>query len=178
MMKFFRMKSIYYKFFLFFLTFLLFLISALSLWFISSMRKENQYLKQKYDNFTKQIFKIKIDPQIENCYNLLTKKIVQKNHFFSDGKTIDFIEEFNEKEQLKQKTFFQIDGKTRNFIEIYDINSHKIKKIFFRTDGQRLEKIIEYNRPNQLITETVFQEDGKTVQKIIKKTYNAGIKTS
>ncbi len=105
-MKFFGIKFIYHKFFLFFLIFLLFLNFTLSFWFISSMREEsqylkqkydnmreeNQYLKQKYENFTKQIFKIKIDPQIENCYDLLTKKIVQKNHFFNDGKTIDFIE--------------------------------------------------------------------------------------
>ncbi len=74
MMKFFGIKSIYHKFFLFFLIFLLFLNFTLSFWFISSMREENQYLKQKYENFTKQIFKIKIDPQIENCYDLLTKK--------------------------------------------------------------------------------------------------------
>ncbi len=99
-MKFFRMKTLYHNFFIFFLTF------TLSGWLISSMREEKQSLKQKYDNFTKQLFKIKIDPQTENCYDLLTKKIVQKNHFFSDGKTVDCIEEFNENEQLKQKNLF------------------------------------------------------------------------
>ncbi|NWN46034.1 DUF2963 domain-containing protein [Candidatus Phytoplasma pruni] len=172
------MKPLYHNFFVFFLTFLLFLTFTLSGWLISSMREENQTLKQKYDNFTKQLFKIKIDPQTENCYDLLTKKIVQKNKFFSDGKTVDFIEEFNENEQLTKKTFFQIDGKTRNFTDIYDVHSHKIKTIFFRTDGKRQDRIIEYNQTNQLTTETIFQEDGKTVQKIIQKPYKAGMKNN
>ncbi|MEC4559008.1 MAG: DUF2963 domain-containing protein ['Conium maculatum' witches'-broom phytoplasma] len=78
----------------------------------------------------------------------IDQKNSSKNHFFSDGKNVDCIEEFNENEQLTQKTFFQIDGKTRNFTEIYDMHSHKIKTIFLEQTGKdktELWNIIDRN---------------------------------
>jgi cell division protease FtsH len=98
-----------------------------------------------------------------NEYNENGQK--NKTTFYQgDGKTIKQINEYNENEKLIKITNYQDDGKTIYFIHEYNENGQKTKVKFYQNDGKTIKQINEYNENEKLVKETLYKDDGKTIQ--------------
>ncbi|MFB5029890.1 MAG: ATP-dependent zinc metalloprotease FtsH [Candidatus Phytoplasma pruni] len=87
-----------------------------------------------------------------------------------NNKTINYIEEnkYDPDKKLIKTTQYQPDGKTINYIEDYNSDEKLIKKTFYNSDGKNIDYIFrnEYNSDKKIIKTTYFQSDDKTINYI------------
>ncbi len=82
--------------------------------------------------------------------------------------TINKIYEYNKNRNLiKEKIYYQEDGKTINYINEYDNEEKLIKTIIYQEDGKNIDRIYEYNKYGDLFKIIYYKEDSKTIDYII-----------
>jgi antitoxin component YwqK of YwqJK toxin-antitoxin module len=158
------------------LTIILALILIITIYFIYNYNKKDlkkaeyyaEELKDDEDVFKNSVTPKKsiIEPKVANPNLIENKEKKPKIFYHSDGKTVWYIQEYNENGQKTKTTWYQDDGKTVWYINEYNENEKLVKKTLYQDDGKTIKQINEYNENKKLVKTTFYNSDG-TIKNII-----------
>ncbi|CAM11584.1 hypothetical protein PA0249 [Candidatus Phytoplasma australiense] len=97
-------------------------------------------------------------------------KLTKQTQYYSDGKTIYVIQEYNPTTgaKVKRTAYHHDDGRKKKFVVEYYPDGKLNKAIWFHKDGKTIHCIIEYNPKTAEIIKTInYHFDGKIGEEII-----------
>ncbi|ABC65732.1 conserved hypothetical protein [Aster yellows witches'-broom phytoplasma AYWB] len=112
-------------------------------------------------------------PSLSNICNYINKRRFEKMKinltkitYLKDGKTIDWIDEYDKNGKIVKKTLYNFNG-TINSITEFSLNSIRIKSTHYQKDGKKIKFICEYDSNGKKTKSTYLIPDGKTISAII-----------
>jgi hypothetical protein len=142
--------------------------------YIKKDLKKSEYdaeeLKDDEDVFKNSVTPKKsiIEPKVVNQNSIENKEQKQKIFYRPNGKTVWYINEYNENEKLVKTTIYRYHDNDKTIFLIHEYNEKEklVKTTFYEKDGKNIKQINEYNENEKLITEKFYEKDGKTIQAI------------